>query len=55
MPIQQGYTTKDGKRKGWYRWGSKGKKYHYTPGNEQSRKAAKAKAKKQGRAIKANS
>lgn len=54
MPLQQGYTTEDGERKGYYRWGDSGKKYKYTPGNEQSRKRAKKKAKKQGKAIEAS-
>lgn len=55
MPLQQGYTTKDGKRMGYYRWGDNGKKYYYTPGNDDSRRAARSRARKQGRAIKANS
>lgn len=50
MPIEQGYTTRDGERRGYYRWGSHGKMYTYTPGNERSRKAARAKAVKQMRA-----
>lgn len=46
MPITQGYEQFRGKRMGYYQWGS-GKKYHYTPGNEQARKRAKRKAEKQ--------
>ena len=51
MPIQRGYTTVDGERKGWYRWGDEGKKYYYEPGNERSRSTAKGLAVRQGRAI----
>lgn len=47
MPIKRGYTTRDGERVGWYAWGDHGARYYYTPGNERSRKAAKAKAEKQ--------
>lgn len=50
MPIQQGYERRDGKRWGWYRWGAHGKKYYYTPGNEQSRKRAKSQAEQQRQA-----
>lgn len=44
--------TKAGKDKkgSFYRWGSSGKKYYYTKGNKSSRRAAKSKADKQGRA-----
>jgi len=34
---------------GYYQWGS-GKKYHYTPGNERSRKRAYSKAREQQKA-----
>lgn len=54
MPINQGYEQFRGKRMGWYRWGSHGKKYHYTPGNERARKRAKNKAQKQAAAAHAN-
>ena len=53
MPIQHGYTTRDGERRGFYRWGESGKMYTYPPGNESARKKAKEKARKQGQAIKA--
>lgn len=47
MPLKR--CTKDGKP--GYKWGDSGKCYPYTPGDEESRKRAKEKAKKQGRAI----
>jgi len=51
MPINRG---KD--KKGlYYRFGRKGKKYHYTAGNTNSRRAAKSKARKQAKAIKSRS
>ena len=50
MPVESGSTTKNGKPVGYYRWGKKGKKYYYTPGNKRSRDAARARAAKQGRA-----
>jgi len=50
MPIKQGYTTRNGERRGYYQWGDSGKKYLYTPGNERSRKRAKRKARKQQKA-----
>ena len=50
MPIHQGYTTKNGKRKGYFQWGKSGKKYYYTPGSESSRRAAKKRARKQSKA-----
>jgi hypothetical protein len=53
MPINQGYTTRDGERKGYYRWGEEGTMYLYTPGDEAERERAKERARKQGRAIKA--
>lgn len=47
MPVQQGQD-----RNGpFYRWGAKGKKYYYTPGNEKARQAAQAKASEQGKAV----
>jgi len=51
MPIQS--CTEDGKP--GFRTGRTGKCYTYTPGNEQSRKRAIAKARKQEQAIKARS
>lgn len=35
----------------YYKWGESGKKYHYIPGNKQSRNIAKRRALAQGRAI----
>lgn len=35
----------------YYRWGKSGKKYYYDPNNPISKKRAKAKADKQGKAI----
>ena len=54
MPVHQGYEVRDGKRWGYYQWGDHGKRYYYTPGNESSRRAAKSKAEKQGRAAHAS-
>ena len=54
MPLSQGYTTRDGERRGYYRWGEGGTMYLYTPGDEEERKRAKESALAQGRAIKAN-
>lgn len=50
MPIHQGYEWRDGKRWGYYQWGSHGKRYYYTPGNERARKAARTKAEQQAMA-----
>jgi len=47
MPVRR--TTKDGKPA--YQWGDSGKKYAYTPGNDESRERAKRKARQQARAI----
>jgi hypothetical protein len=46
MPVHKG--------KDFYQWGKHGKKYHYILNNKKSRESAKAKAAKQGRAIKAS-
>ena len=46
MPSIKGKDSKGS----YYRWGSKGKKYHYEEGNEDSRKRAKKLADKQGAA-----
>ncbi len=54
MPIHQGYTTKDGKRRGYFQWGSSGKKYYYTPGSEASREKARKKAEQQAQAAHAS-
>lgn len=51
MPLQQGTTTRNGERKGFYRWGDEGKMYLYEPGNEGQRERAKRLAQRQGRAI----
>jgi hypothetical protein len=51
MPVELGYTTKKGRRCGFYRWGKSGKKYLFKIGSEQSRKAAHEKAAIQGRAV----
>jgi len=50
MPVHACQLNK----KPGYKWGSSGKCYTYTPGNEASRKAAHAKAEKQGRAARAS-
>lgn len=50
MPVHR--TTANGKPA--YQWGQSGKKYPYTPGNAESRRRAKAKAERQGRAAQAN-
>lgn len=49
MPIRR---SKDSKGP-YYQWGESGKKYHYTARDEESRKEAKEKARKQGRAARA--
>lgn len=51
MPIRRGKDSQGP----YYKWGKSGKKYHYTKGNKKSRSAAKSRAKRQGRAIKARS
>jgi len=51
MPIEQGYTTRDGERVGYYQWGDAGKKYTYTPGNERERETARSRAEAQMRAV----
>lgn len=50
MPIQQGTTTRDGERVGFYRWGDDGKMYIYELGNARSRAQAKRYAKEQQQA-----
>jgi hypothetical protein len=50
MPVRQGYTTRDGERVGYYQWGEAGKKYTYTPGDEEARDEAREKARAQQRA-----
>ena len=50
MPV---HRSKDGKGP-YYQWGESGKKYHYEAGNAKDREAAKRKAERQGRAIRAS-
>lgn len=50
MPVKS--CRSDGKP--GYKWGDSGKCYTYTPDDEESRKRARAKAEKQGRAIQEN-
>lgn len=54
MPLHQGYTSVNNERKGYYQWGSSGKKYYYEPGNKRSRSQAKSRAMMQARAIEAS-
>jgi hypothetical protein len=54
VPIQQGTTTRDGQRVGYYRWGDEGKMYLYEQGNRNARLRAKRLAQRQGRAIEAS-
>lgn len=49
MPIKSGKDT----RGVYVRWGTRGKKYYYTPGDDASRKRAEGRAKKQERAVRA--
>jgi len=49
MPIDRGKEMFRGKMMGYYQWAD-GKKYHYTIGDEDSRKRAKRKAEKQRQA-----
>ena len=51
MPLNKGYTTRNGKRVGFWRFGNL-KKYFYKIGNKRSEALAKARATKMGRAIK---
>ena len=51
MPVERGIDSNGP----FYRWGKKGKIYHYSSGSKRSRELAHSKAAKQGRAIKANS
>lgn len=46
MPISHGYTTKNGRRKGYYQFDSK-KKFYYEPGSKDEREEAKRKAHEQ--------
>jgi hypothetical protein len=50
MPVKR--TTKDGRPA--YKWGDSGKAYTYTPGNAKSRRRARRKAERQGRAARAS-
>lgn len=47
MPIHRECTIKDGEDKCYYQWGNSGKRYWYTPGNKEERKAAKRRAEEQ--------
>lgn len=47
MPVRRGKDSKGP----FYRWGQRGKKYHYRSGDKRSRSTAKTRAKKQGSAI----
>jgi len=47
MPVYRGSNTKGA----FYKWGTRGKRYTYTPGNAKQRYEAKKKANKQGIAI----
>ena len=49
MPVTRG-TDSEG---AFYRWGSRGAKYRYTPGDDESRAEARRKAEAQGRAARA--
>lgn len=49
MPVERGEDSKGP----YYQWGDQ-KKYHYTPGDKESREKAKKKAEKQGRAARAS-
>ena len=51
MPV---HSCSEGGKPG-FKWGSKGKCYTYNPNSAESRKSAKNKAIRQGRAIKAQS
>lgn len=53
MPVQRGYTSRDGEKVGYMRWGDEGKMYIYQPGNRNSRIQARRLAERQGRAIQA--
>ncbi len=48
MPVARGHDSHGS----YYRYGKTGKKYYYKPNNVQSRKIAKIKAGKQGKATK---
>ena len=50
MPIRKGTDSKGP----FFRYGSSGKKYYYTPGDKPSREKARNKAGKQAQAIKAS-
>ena len=50
MPVKQGKDSKGP----YFRWGSSGAKYYFTAGNPDSRKKARDKASKQGKAAHAS-
>jgi hypothetical protein len=47
MPVQRGYTTKNGERVGYYRWGDEGTRYFYEPGDAEERELAREQAEAQ--------
>jgi hypothetical protein len=49
-PVHRGEDA----RGPYYQWGDAGKKYHYQAGQRKSREAAKRKAERQGKAIRAS-
>lgn len=49
MPVKRGRDSEGP----YFQWGGQ-KKYHYTPGNRASRRRAKRKAERQGRAARAS-
>ena len=51
--IEQGTTTRNGERVGYYQW-EHGKKYTYELGNASARRAAKHRAEEQRRAAAAD-
>lgn len=54
MPVQHGYTTREGRKVGFYKWGDSGHMYVYQIGDEEERKRAKRMAERQGRAAHAS-
>jgi hypothetical protein len=50
MPVRRGKDSKGP----YFKWGQSGKKYHYTSGNKASMRRARAKAARQGRAVRAS-
>lgn len=50
MPVQRGQDSQGP----YYQWGDSGAKYHYEPGDADSRERAKAKAQRQETAARAS-